>query len=216
MRRPLASGLAFGAIFGLSASAQAFGGWMAASPGFVPVEQRVAVAVTPLRTTLWTSLRFVSQGGAVGVVLPVAGASVDLSSDAWFEALEVATAPRIFPTPALSPYCPGTPAGPTTPFDTAGHLEHTVSAALAESAILPDTSSVTAWAAARGLTLSTAVQVGLGDFAGAQFLAMRFVPPAGAGITPTVRIAIPGQIPTLPLSLTSNGPPPTTASPSIP
>ena len=82
---------------------------------------RVAVAAGPSRTTLWTSLRFTAAGGKMGIVVPAPpGTSLDISSDAWFEALEVATAPRVFPPGGSSFYCPGRSgpanATPNTPF----------------------------------------------------------------------------------------------------
>src|SRR6185369_7998779 len=93
----------------LSGAAQGAGAgaWLSAA-SLTPVEQRIAVAVGPQRTTVWTSLRFEAAGGPMGIIVPAPpGAALDLSSDAWFEALEVATAPRILPPANESPFCPG-------------------------------------------------------------------------------------------------------------
>ncbi len=109
-RAPLRGLLAAGASVAALAwprPADAAGAWLA-SADLEPVEQRLAVALAPGRTTVWTSLRFVAPAGPVAFVLPVpAGASVDRSSDAWLEALDLATAPRVFPPPHASPACPG-------------------------------------------------------------------------------------------------------------
>src|SRR5580693_5468328 len=114
------------AMVALSAQARGAGAWLA-SGTLTPTEQRVAVAVGPASTTLWTSLRFDSGGGDVGILLPAPpGSSIDLSSDAWFEALEVATAPRIFPPADVSPFCPGKSGSPTV-FSIDGQIGHTAS-----------------------------------------------------------------------------------------
>ena len=97
LRRTLATASVLGVLLSGAGRAEAGPAWLASS-SLTPVEQRIAVSVGPQRTTLWTSLRFEAAGGIVGVVVPAPpGASLDWSSDAWMEALEVATAPRIFP-----------------------------------------------------------------------------------------------------------------------
>ncbi|HSN99820.1 MAG TPA: hypothetical protein VLS89_16100, partial [Candidatus Nanopelagicales bacterium] len=114
---------------GFSAAAVACGmlsgGWAHAfgtlsSGEAAPLEQRVALAVGPDRTTLWTSVRVSSSGpgGALGIVAPAApGAALDWSSSAWFEALEVATAPRVLAPPLE---CGGT--APATRLDIVGEM----------------------------------------------------------------------------------------------
>src|SRR5262245_48684808 len=77
--------------------AQAGGAGLSSGP-MAPIEQRVAVASANNQSVLWTSLRFEAAAGPVGVVIPVPlGAFLDHSSDAWLEALDVATAPRVLP-----------------------------------------------------------------------------------------------------------------------
>src|SRR5690349_18695684 len=59
----------------------------------LPLDQRVAVAVSASRTTIWTNLRLDTAAAPVGLLIPVPpGAALDHSSDAWFEALDDATA----------------------------------------------------------------------------------------------------------------------------
>src|SRR5262249_38504169 len=124
LRHPLLATSLACLLVSLSGHAHAAGAWIP-SASFEPVEQRVAIAIGPQRTTLWTTLRFQASAGPVGIVVPAPpGASLDFSSDAWFEALDVATAPRIFPPIGASPYCPGT-GGPGNIFEIAGTVAHT-------------------------------------------------------------------------------------------
>lgn len=188
----------------LSGHARAAGAWIS-SGALEPIEQRVAVSVGPDRTTLWTSLRFDAAAGNVGIVVPApAGSSLDFSSDAWFEALEVATAPRVFPPLDESPYCPGQ-SGPATIFDIAGQIAHTKSLPVDDVAVLDDAGAVALWAAKSGLDLSPELATSLGALGGVRFVAVRFVAPGGPAITRTLRVAMPGAAPLLPLALTRAG-----------
>jgi hypothetical protein len=185
----------------LSEHARAAGAWVP-SGSFQPIEQRVAVAIGPTRTTLWTSLRFESATGPVGIVVPApSGASLDVSSDAWFEALEVATAPRIFPPDGISPHCPGK-SGPENVFEVAGSVGHAASLKVEDIAVLDDAVAVSSWAKQGGLLLSPAVEASLKALSGVRFVGVRFQAPGGPAVTPTLRIAMPGAPPLLPLSLT--------------
>jgi hypothetical protein len=191
-------------VASLSGHARASGAWISSGP-LEPVEQRVAVSVGPDRTTTWTSLRFDASAGKVGIVVPAPpGASLDFSSDAWFEALEVATAPRIFPPADESPYCPGT-SGPAAVFDLAGQVAHVKSLPVDDVAVLDDAGAVALWAAEGGLDLSPALASALGALGGVRFVAVRFVAPAGPSVTRTLRVAMPGAAPLLPLALTRAG-----------
>jgi hypothetical protein len=187
-----------------SGHARAAGAWIS-SGALEPIEQRVAVSVGPDRTTMWTSLRFDAAAGNVGIIVPAPpGSSLDFSSDAWLEALEVATAPRVFPPPDESPYCPGQ-SGPDTVFDLAGQVAHTKSLPVDDVAVLDDAGAVALWAAKSGLDLSPALATSLGALGGVRFVAVRFVAPGGPAITRTLRVAMPGAAPLLPLALTRAG-----------
>jgi hypothetical protein len=188
----------------LSGHARASGAWIS-SGALEPIEQRVAVSVGPDRTTMWTSLRFDAAAGNVGIIVPAPpGSSLDFSSDAWFEALEVATAPRVFPPTDESPYCPGQ-SGPATIFDLAGQVAHTTSLPVDDVVVLDDAGAVALWAAKGGLDLSPALATSLGALGGMRFVAVRFVAPGGPAITRTLRVAMPGAPPLLPLALTHAG-----------
>ncbi|APR74908.1 Hypothetical protein A7982_00254 [Minicystis rosea] len=193
-----------GAIMATTQHAGAAGAWIS-NTQHEPVEQRIAIAAGPARTTLWTSLRYQHGGGTLAVVVPVpSGASIDLSSDAWLEALDVATAPRIFPPANVASSCPGYTGIPSS-FQVEGHLGHTASQPLANVAVLDDAAAVSAWAAQAGLLVKPALQAKLASLAGLRFLAARFTTPPGAGVTPTLRVVMPAAPPVLPLALTHAG-----------
>jgi hypothetical protein len=179
------------------------GGWLAANGG-EPLEQRVAVAVTPSRTTVWTSVRLTGPAGPVAIVVPAApGASLDISSDAWFEALEVATAPRVFPPEGASPWCPGED-GEAHPFHVAGDLDHQASAALADVVVLPDAAAVGSWASEHGFTVSPAIAQALGSMSGVRFLVAQVQSGGAEMLTPTLRVVSTGPA-ALPVALTAAG-----------
>src|SRR5262252_10264803 len=57
---------------------------------------RMAFAVSDNRTVLWDQIQYSGNPSDFGWVLPVApGATLELSNDAWFEALESATSTRV-------------------------------------------------------------------------------------------------------------------------
>ncbi len=163
-------------------------------------ELRVAFADAAW-STVWTSLR-VEEAGPFALVVPLPdGAYVDQSSDAWFEALEVATATRVLPPEGLNPYCPGK-GGPADPFDVAGSTGHTESLAPEAIALADDAAAVATWAQGQGLTLGGALETALGSAGAKRFLCVRFTSPGGSVTTPTLRVSAPQGLPTLPFSIT--------------
>ncbi|WP_044967527.1 MULTISPECIES: DUF2330 domain-containing protein [Sorangium] len=203
-RRSLAVALSSSVLLSLSGDALATGAWLPGA-GQASVEQRVAVAAGPERTTLWTSLRFQGASGPVALVVPVPPlAALDTSSDAWFEALEAATAPRVLPPQGVDPYCPGE-AGAPSPFETVGRLAHEATLEPVEVTVLEDADAVARWAASAGLALSSEAAAQLGGLRGMRFVAARFDAPGGAAVTRTLRIATGGGEPILPLSLAGAG-----------
>ena len=165
----------------------------------------MAIAVGPDRTTIWTSLRLTAPAGTIGVVIPAPpGASLDRSSDAWLEALEVATAPRVFPPESVSPFCPGE-SGRKNPMDVVGWTSHVESAPLDEVLVLADADAVGAWAGQHGLVISPALAAQLAALAGQRFVAARVTAAGGEALTPTLRVVMPGTPAALPLALTQAG-----------
>ena len=202
-RRSFAALAASSLVLGSAGRAQA-SGWLS-SGAFAPIEQRIALAVGPTRSTVWTSLRFDAASGPVGVIVPAPpGASVDWSSDAWFEALEVATAPRVFPPEGVTGTCPGEE--PLDPFHIAGSTEHFAALGPDEVVVLEDAAAVGAWAEAHSLGLSPGLAASLGQITGQRFISARFSPGGGVALTPTLRVVLPGGPSMLPLALTRAAP----------
>jgi hypothetical protein len=190
-----------GALLSFASAAHADGAWLSTS-SLTPTEQRVAVSVGPTRTTIWTSLRFQAAGGTMAIVVPAPpGASLDFASDAWFEALEVATAPRIFPPQGKNPFCPGKSGSPGI-FQIEGTLSHSQSLVPQDVAVLDDANAVASWAAQANLVVSPKLAAALAAIPNTRFVGVRFSAPPGAGVTPTLRVAMPGAPPVLPLALT--------------
>lgn len=200
-RRSLVATLAAGLLSFTGARAEAAGAWLS-SDAIAPAEQRVAVAVGPQRVTLWTSLRFTATGGRVAIVVPAPpGSALDVSSDAWFEALEVATAPRVFPPADVDPFCPGKSGSPNV-FELDGQVGHTASLTPKNVAVLDTAAQVASWAAQQGLTIAAPTEAALGTLTGVRFIALAFDAPTGAGLTPTLRVSMPSAPAALPLALT--------------
>ncbi|WP_437676350.1 DUF2330 domain-containing protein [Sorangium sp. So ce131] len=206
LRRSLALVLPAG-LLSISAApgdALAAGAWLPGA-GQASIEQRIAVAAGPERTALWTSLRFQGAGGPVALVVPVPPlAAIDVSSDAWLEALEAATAPRVLPPQGVSPYCPGEEAG-ASPFHVVGQLAHEATLSPSEVTVLADAEAVALWAASAGLALSPETAAQLAALQGVRFAAARFDAPGGPAITKALRVVAAGGEPLLPLSLTRAG-----------
>jgi hypothetical protein len=168
-------------------------------------EVRVAFAEGPASATTWTSLRVEGAEGPFALVVPLPeGAFVDRSSDAWFEALEVATAPRVVPPAGLSAVCPGAPAA-AHPFEVAGDVAHTESLAPEAIALAVDAAAVSSWAAEQGLALGGDAKAALGAaiaLGSTRFLCVRFTAPNGGPVlTPTLRVTAPKGLAALPFSL---------------
>lgn len=208
MRRRTLGAAVFGSFLlaGASHIGQArASGALVASGSATPVEQRVAVAGGPDRTTLWTSLHLEADAGPIALVIPVPpGASLDISSDAWFEALEVATAPRVLPPNGVSSTCPNS-TEPGELFHVAGRVDHTSSLLPEEVQVLADGGAVSVWASSNGMWLSDPAKAALSTMAGMRFLAARFEASGQSATTRTIRVVMPGAEATLPLSLTRAG-----------
>lgn len=165
-----------------------------------PLEQRMALAVGPTRTTLWANLRFSATPGEVAFVVPLpAGASVDQASRAFLESLEEATAPRVLVPDGGPQACPGDPPLPPV---VEGELEPSSTLAPLELLVLDDLSAVTSWADGRGLVVPPSVEAALSLQPAARFLVARFVSVGAQALTPTFRVSTPAGAARFPLVLT--------------
>jgi hypothetical protein len=195
------------AVLAPSRSADAAGLWMSTN-GMAPNELRIAIAASPERTTVWTSLAFDSWPTTVGLVVPVPdGTMVDVSPDAWFDALDMATAPRIYPAADLS--CPdGSPPNSTSSDCAASALGYYAQPSIPAASfdVLDTTDAVTAWANDHDMAVPSDVAATFASLGGTRFVAVRFiVPPPGSGLTQTVRFVMPGVSPRVALSLFNPG-----------
>lgn len=199
-------------VLGAAALAAALGATDARGDGVIagselrPVEQRIAIAVGAGRTTTWSSLRFDGPGGTVALVVPVrAGAALDGTSRAFFEALEDATAIRVVPPDQKPALCPGDASKPT--YSVEGDVEGAPALGWDDVVVLPSSVDVQAWAAQQGLIVDPLLVGGMDaiDDATTSFAVLRFTAPAGPVVTRTLRVVSPGEFTTLPFVLSVAG-----------
>ncbi len=160
------------------------------------------------RTTRWASLHVVGNATARAWVVPVVGgAYVDAASDAWMEALEAASAPRILP-----PNQPA-PCGPAGGVDIEGSLDHVFTVAPTSVAVAPDTATLAMLLATWGLQESPQVAAGLGAAAapGTAFVVLGYMNPPVDMVTRTVRVVDSSPL-GVPLSLVQGASPATTVT----
>ncbi len=154
----------------------------------VPVALRVAVAAsdqpgTP--TAKWASVTVQGSASAFAWIVPARpGALLATSPDAWLEALESATAPRVVP-PDATPPC-DFPGG----VDVEGSFTPTTTTAPGAVAVATDRSTLDATLASWGLSvtpqLSSAIDAVLAS--GSDLIAMLFTDPSGTVVTRTLRV----------------------------
>lgn len=194
----LVGGLALGA---LACPSVAHAGWLGNATA---VEQRVALAAGAGRAVVWSELRLRSSGGAFALVVPVRqGAAVDRASDAWLEALEVASAVRVLPPSGAEPQCPG--AAQDHRFEVVGALDHLPALEPVELEVLEDGVAVATWAVEQGLAVPGQLAGALGAL-DEPCVVLLFEPPSSDTPTlyrtPTLRVTFPeGVTPELPLGL---------------
>ncbi len=191
-------------LLGVTAPRPALAQAALSSAGHDTLEQRIAIALGPSRTVVWTQVHAAAEAGAFALIVPVeAGAGLDLSTEAWLEALEASTAPHILPPSGVEAVCPGD-AGPPA-VHVAGDLALHVPLVPAEVDTLVGAADVLLWAAERELDVPSAVAQAFAQSEATHFVAMRFAAPAGDVWSPTLRVAFPGVATTLPLALVQAG-----------
>ncbi|HEX8790512.1 MAG TPA: DUF2330 domain-containing protein [Polyangiaceae bacterium] len=181
-----------------ASKAHAMGAIVSSPPGASsPVALRVAVAEGDepgAQTARWASVTVQGSATAFAWIVPARpGALLELSPDAWFEALETATAPRVVP-PDATPPCdfPGgaevegsfTPTATTAPGAVVAATDRpTLDAALAS------------WGLSITPQLSPAIDAVLGS--GSELVAMLFTDVGSTVVTRTVRVVddAPGAVP---------------------
>ena len=226
-RRPLGALIALIALIALRPSdAGACGGCFhepSQTESTVVTGHRMAFAVSPARTILWDQIEYSGAPSSFAWVLPVkSGAEIELSTDAWFEALDAATTVQVVSPPADC-------AGPTSGggcslgcsasenalYDrgagnrpdvtvvhqgTVGPYE-TVTLHANVPGALPD------WLTSHGFAIDAGVQPVIDAYAaeGFDFIALRLLPGQGVQQMKPVRVVTPGGSPTLPLRMVAAG-----------
>ncbi|MBK8255990.1 MAG: DUF2330 domain-containing protein [Polyangiaceae bacterium] len=171
----------------------------------MPTQLRVASVTTPHGSTVWSSFQLSGDAGPVAIILPLpTGAFVDQSSDAWFEALEASTAPRVVPPNGLSPTCPGDNA-PENPVDVTSSLAHKDSLLPQQIVVAGSAQDVSSWADTQGLSVPAELVSKLNSTGASSFFCALFQAPSGVSITPTLRVSAPTGFAVLPFSLTASG-----------
>jgi hypothetical protein len=184
MRRASLLGLLISAFISIANRTDARGVFLGPS-SVVPLEQRVAVAAGD-RTSTWISLRFTGPPADVAMVLIVtSGMWIDESSDAWFEALELATARRVVPRGGGT--CSDS-TGNDALFEDTTRDQHITGLAPAEVVRLADILAVSTWAEEHGLPFSPADESALGTHS---YIALRYSASGGEATTRTLRIVEP-------------------------
>jgi hypothetical protein len=182
-----------------SGRARAMGAIVSSPPGASSTtEVRIAVSSTGTRTSRWVSLHVHGTATAFAWVVPVKpSAFVDLTSDAWLESLEDATAPRVVP-PDVSPPCG---AGGV---EVDGELAHITTTVPDSVATAPDVATLGNTLAGWGITV-TGDLAPLLEAAGADgdsFVALLYSGGSADVVTRTVRFVDTGSA-TVPFALTS-------------
>ena len=189
---------------------------------------RMAFAISANRTVLWDQIQYSGSPKEFGWVLPVRrGATIEASTDAWFEALEAATAVRVVsPTTLCAPsgandslggcgcgsmsanaaaYSKGGPQAAVPPVSvlhqgTVGPYE-TVTLSSA------DGSALRGWLGKHGYVVPPDIGPIIDAYVkeGADFIALRLQPGQGIDRMTPVRVVTPGGSPILPLRMVAAG-----------
>jgi hypothetical protein len=184
---------------------------------------RVAFAVSPTRTVLWHQLTFDGPPGEFSWVLPVKkGARLELSTDAWFEALDTFTTTRIY-EPELQcaraesegeSGCSSESADAQTGAPSAGTpggvaVLHQGSVGPYETVTLAsaDPNALEAWLEKHGYSVPDEARPSIAAYVaeGFDFIALRLAPGEGTAAMEPVRVVTPGGDPSLPLRLAGVG-----------
>jgi hypothetical protein len=169
--------------------------------GISPVSARIAQSLSPGWSSLWLSVKVVGGPGRFALVVPApAGTAVDPSLDAWLEALDAATAPRVRPPKGLLA------CGATTPSSLENlTTAHTPALPPSSVAVLSSLSDLSVFAAKLGLDFSASDAASLAEHPAAAFIGVVYDSKNDAATTETLRFVLPSGAPDLGLSLLGPG-----------
>ncbi|MDB4944226.1 MAG: hypothetical protein JWP97_3760 [Labilithrix sp.] len=201
--------------------AAACGGCFTAAPErTVVTDHRMALAVSTRQTVLWDQIRYSGDPSEFAWVLPVhAGATIELSNDEFFSALDASSQPVVYPPPT---YGGGMGCGlagcSMSSSDSAmggapgsGQVQ-----ILAQSVVGPyetvtlratDPSALRTWLKSHAFQIPDAIAPTIDAYVAESFdfLALRLRPDCGERAMRPVRIVTPGADPTLPLRMVAAG-----------
>jgi hypothetical protein len=213
---PLAGSLA------LSSDARACGGCVVPPETNTIVNaHRMALSISPTQTVLWDQIQYKGDPESFGWLLPVKeGATIELSTDAWFETLDAATSTNVSAPPincggggssgfgcgAMSSDAIGIPEGglgegvQVVHRGTVGPFE-TVTLSTKTPGVLDD------WLAKAGFNIpaESAPVIDAYIKEGFDFIALKLQPGKNIDEMKPVRIIQPGAVPTLPLRMVAVG-----------
>lgn len=171
-------------------------------------EVQVAFALGPARSTMWFGARLYGASDTITLVIPVApGAVVDPATDAWFEALRLATNPRVLPPATTPPPCGSSEPPASGTFEVVGDASHTASLAPGAGSAVRSFSEIVLWAQDQGLSLSFDQLSAFADMdlAGYKFVTIPFDPAPGETLLRTIRVSAPSSTLRVPLLLSRTG-----------
>ena len=194
----------------------------------VVTAHRMALSISTTRSVLWDQVQYSGSPAEFAWVLPVrSGARIEVASDAWFEALDAATATRVA-SPALDcgmddmgyscgpPGAVGCSAGEAAGADLSSAVQadpvtvvHRGSAGPYETVTLHADvpGALTGWLADNGFAVSAEIQPIIDGYAedGFDFIALRLLPDVGVQQMKPVRVIQPGAVAALPLRMVAAG-----------
>lgn len=212
----------FAGSLALSSDARACGGCVVpAETNTIVNAHRMALSISPKQTVLWDQIQYKGDPESFGWLLPVKeGATIELSTDAWFETLDAATTTNVSAPPIN---CGGGSSGlgcgvvtssdaPTLAGeDGAGGVQvvhrgtvgpfETVTLSTKTPGVLDD------WLAKAGFNIpaESAPVIDAYIQEGFDFIALKLQPGKNIDEMKPVRIVQPGAVPTLPLRMVSIG-----------
>jgi MYXO-CTERM domain-containing protein len=212
----LACAVALAGALGAPDRAEACGGCFApiGSPTVV-TRHEIAVAISPVQTTLWDQIEYAGSPEDFVWVLPVrGGVPVELADNAFFEALEQATKITL---PVANPPVTFCGAGgflgasaPRAPDAESGvTVYHQATIGPYETATIgsEDPNALASWLRDHGYAVPDAILPTIAYYTdqGMDFAVLRLAPDAGVNQMQPVRVTMPGMNPTFPLRMVSAG-----------
>jgi len=198
-------GAAFLASLVAPGTARAMGAIVSSPPGAsAAVSLRFAIATSEVQgapNARWASVTVQGSATAFAWIVPARpGALLEFSPEAWLEALEASTAPRVVP-PDVAPPC-----GFSGGVEVEGSFTPTVTSAPGAVVVAADRPTLDAALASWGLSvtpeLSPAIDAAIAS--GSDLVAMLFTDASGTVVTRTLRV-VDDAPPGVPLSLLTGG-----------